>query len=243
MQRLHLSTPLSAGAELALDAARSHYVANVLRLRPGDAIKVFNARDGEWRAIVVQTSRRTVTLKAQDQTATPGPPGEFTLYAAPIRGDRWDTVIEKATELGVAAIQPVLTRRTVVRRINAERLLARATEAAEQCGRMDIPALGPLLSLEDLLTRLSAETPDGPVLWADEGDAGAPALAAHLLSANRRAHGILIGPEGGFAPEERQQLAAHPAIQAVSLGRAILRADTAAYVGLALMRALPVVVR
>ena len=226
--RLHLDQPLAAGAVPALDAAATHYLKAVLRARPGHRLRVFNAQDGEWRARLTRLERHDGTLEIEDQlrppVAEPGP----TLLFAPLKKPRLDWLLEKATELGVARLQPVICRHGVVERSRPERLEQRIIEAVEQSERLSVPAL--LLEIE-LLAAVEAAA-DG-VVMADE--AGGAALLPVLEAQPRAA--LLVGPEGGFAPEERSALRRMTSVFPVSLGPTILRAETAAIMLLACHRA------
>jgi 16S rRNA (uracil1498-N3)-methyltransferase len=225
--RLHLSEPLRAGQEVRLAEGRAHYLVQVLRLRPGAAVRLFNATDGEWSARIERVERRAATLKvaAQERTAQPEPGP--TLVFAPIRRNRLDWLVEKAVELGVARLVPVLTQRTIVRPESTARLQVIAVEAAEQCERLTVPPIEPPRPLFD---RLAAWDAAAPILLADECR-----QAEALPDALRRewADTFLIGPEGGFAPEERERLLGMPGIVPASLGWRILRAETAALYALA----------
>ena len=228
--RLHTPDELTAGARPSLDARAAHYLAKVMRARSGDVVRLFNARDGEWRAELAVAKRdvaATVVARVRAPAAEPGP----VLAIAAIKRAKLELVVEKACELGVARIQPLATARGVVDRINRERLAAIATEAAEQCERLTVPAIGPLGALEAFLAERTAECDGARPLYAALERADAPAFAAAVA-----AHGpgdLLIGPEGGFAAAEHTAAAAAPGVVAVSLGPRILRAETAAITGLA----------
>jgi 16S rRNA (uracil1498-N3)-methyltransferase len=223
--RLFSERPLTAGSRLLLEGAPAHYLAQVLRLGPGDAVDLFDDIGGEWRAEVVAAGKRAVELAVGPLTRPREEVPDLWLCVAPLRRQRFEWVIEKAAELGVRCIVPVLTRRTVADRINPERLRAHMIEAAEQCGRTALPQLGPLTDLPRLL---AAWAPERRLLFADE--TGGPPLSAGLATVPAA---ILIGPEGGFDPAERQMLRDQPFVQAIGLGPRILRADTAAVTALA----------
>jgi 16S rRNA (uracil1498-N3)-methyltransferase len=229
--RLYVEAPLEAGAELGLDRARLHYLGRVLRRRAGERVLVFNGRDGEWRAVLEPAGRNAARLRVAEpvrpQMAEPGP----VLYLAPPKRPRLEWLLEKAVELGVARIVPVLTERTVVKLANRERLRTQMVEAAEQCRRLTLPLLDEPLPLWDAL---AARPPGSPLLMADEAGGGVP-----LLDALRRAPAadFLVGPEGGFAPAEATLLRAKPDTLPVSLGPLILRTETAAILLLACWRA------
>ena len=221
--RLFQDVGLEPGALLPLDARAVHHLAVVLRLRAGDPVHVFNERDGEWAAVLREVGRRSVLLEVVRRHRAPETPHGPSLILAPIRPSRLDWLIEKAVELGVGGVLPVLTERTVVRLGKPQRLQAIAREAAEQCGRLDVPTIAEPVELKHWL---AARDPVDRVLFADEAGEATPILEAP-------AGALLIGPEGGFAPGERAALRAAPGILPVSLGPLILRAETAAIAGLA----------
>lgn len=219
--RLHHAAPLAAGTRVPLDSGRVHQLHHVLRLAPGAAVRLFNAASGEWRATLVRLERRggeaLVEELVRPAAAEPGPH----LAIAPIRASRLDWLIEKAVELGVSALDLVLTRRTVVKPERIDRLQAIAVEAAEQCGRLSVPQLS---SPSPLGVWLEALPRGLPLLVADEAG-GEPAGRA-LADAPEAV--LLVGPEGGFAAEERARLLARPATRPIALGPRILRSETAA---------------
>lgn len=239
--RLHVAADLAAGAEVPLDPAQAHYLRNVMRRGPGDPLRVFNGRHGEWRATIASLGKNKGTLTAEARTRPQTEEADLWLLAAPIKRTAIDFVAAKATELGVSAIQPVFTRRTAVGRVNADRMRANVIEAAEQCERLTVPEVRAARPLADLLAQWPAER---RLLFADETRDGKPIAAALASERDRTAPGagpgpwaILIGPEGGFAPEEMQRLRALPAVLPVSLGARLLRADTAALAALAVWQA------
>ena len=218
--RLFVDQALAEGATLTLDGPPAHYLGTVLRLQAGAEVKLFDDLTGEWLAELVEAGRKrvrvTVARRLRPREAVP----DLWLLFAPIKRGRIDWLVEKATELGVARLAPVLTRRTVVDKLNLERLRAHAIEAAEQCERTALPELEAPAALEKVL----AAWPAGrPLYFADEGG-GAP--LAEAVEPGPAA--ILIGPEGGFTDEERAAIRAVPQARPVSLGPRILRADTAA---------------
>ncbi|MCH8489827.1 MAG: 16S rRNA (uracil(1498)-N(3))-methyltransferase [Oceanicaulis sp.] len=333
--RLFVDAPLSEGAALILERDQAHYLVSVMRRQPGDGVRVFNGRAGEWRAVLASAGKREARLELAERLREQAVPPPLTLYFAPVKKARTDFIVEKATELGARAIIPVLTRRTQAERVRTDRLSALAREAAEQTERLDVPVIGEPVRLESLL---DAWPPDQRLIFCDE-TGGAPMLEALLAvrdeqrfrvsadgqfieaeviaealhhptptlpsrggsgSAPDEAYGadrsigratasgngqsagkseaadtalppppgegrgggrsgpdvppasddseqrntektqhwaILIGPEGGFAPEERERLRGLPGVVPVSLGPRILRADTAAAAALALWQA------
>jgi 16S rRNA (uracil1498-N3)-methyltransferase len=238
--RLYVDAPLKAGAELALDGDRAHYLKQVLRLGPGDAVGLFNGRDGEWRARIEEVARRGVRLRAEAQTRPQAPDADLWLVFAPIKRQRIDLVAEKASELGAAAIWPVFTERTVMTRVNLERLRANAIEAAEQTERLSVPEIREPVTLGELAHRWPKER--RLLLCAEAGDARPIAsVLQEILRERGDAIGpaaILVGPEGGFASAELDALGKLPFVTAVGLGPRILRADTAAVAALACWQAI-----
>jgi 16S rRNA (uracil1498-N3)-methyltransferase len=235
--RLYVDAPLNAGAVLTLDRDQSHYLATVMRQREGDALRLFNGRDGEWTAAITASGRRAVTLTAGVQTREQDSVPDLWLLFAPVKRARLDFLAQKATELGVAVLRPVFTRRTVVSRVNVERLAANVREAAEQCGRLTVPAVQEAQSLDAVLADWPAER---RLVFCDEAGAGEPAIPPLREALEGRARApwaILVGPEGGFDAAERDRLRALPQALRVSLGPRIMRADTAALAALAVWQA------
>ena len=231
--RLFVDASLAAGAQVTLGESHAHQLRSVLRLGEGDDIALFNGRDGEWRARLAVLGKRTVTAVLDDQLRPQAAEPDVWLLFAPIKGPRLDWIVEKAAELGASAIVPVLTRRTVVSRINLERLRAHAVEAAEQCERLTVPPVSAARSLEDVI----AEWPAGRHLYVAAERRGVPPMAT-MIRADGAPAAILIGPEGGFEPAELDRLAQLGFASLVGLGPRILRADTAAAAAMALWQAL-----
>jgi 16S rRNA (uracil1498-N3)-methyltransferase len=227
--RLFVEGALGAGAALTLPPPQSHYLAQVMRRQPGDLVRLFNGRDGEWAARVTSVGKKAVELVPEHVSAPQEDVPDLWLCAAPLKRGRIDWVAEKACELGVARFVPVLTRRTVVDKLNLDRLHAHMVEAAEQCGRTAVPELAEPLSLAALLKAWPAGR---QLIFADE--TGGVPLASLPLQAPAA---ILIGPEGGFEPGEREQIRAVADAVAVTLGPRILRADTAAVAAIAVWQA------
>lgn len=220
--RLYVEHPLGPGQSVPLDKDQAHYLFGVMRLAPGDAVALFNGRDGEFVAEVAEAGKRKGTLVCGDQTKPLQMPPDLWLIFAPIKKARTDFIVEKAAEMGAARIQPVQTEFTNSERIRRDRLQAHAVEAAEQCGGTFVPEVAELTRLD----RLLADWPeDRQIMFCDEALVGA-AEALGTVQGDKWA--ILIGPEGGFSPRERERLHAMPNAYAVSLGPRILRADTAA---------------
>jgi len=232
--RLFVAEDLSVGAEVSLDPGQAHYLRDVMRMSVGDVVRIFNGRDGAWVSEITVLAKKKGTLTVQQQTHEhrnePGP----MLIFAPIKSARLDMLIEKAVELGVATLQPVLTERTQTRRANIERFQAQAVEAAEQCERLTVPDVRDLTTLTELL----ADWPDEVVLWyGDETGNGEAAITAYANAPKTSQHAIIIGPEGGFSPPELDLLRQSSFSKGISLGPRILRAETAAIAALALWQA------
>jgi 16S rRNA (uracil1498-N3)-methyltransferase len=232
-QRLYVDAALAGGATVACTPAQANYLRNVLRLKPGEAILVFNGRDGEWRAALAEAGKRGAALVVGEQTrAQEGGPDLHYLFA-PLKRARLDYMVEKATEMGVARLRPVLTRRTVAERVNLERMRAHAIEAAEQCGILRIPEID---APERLERTLAAWEGARPLVFCDEsGEETCPFTQLARIAPSPVA--VLIGPEGGFDAAERELLASRPFVTRITLGPRILRADTAAVAALALVNA------
>ena len=230
LQRLFVPQRLVQGLEITLERAQSHYVATVLRLQEGDEILLIDGETGEWRAEIMHAHAKAALLRTAAQTRPLETPADLWLCFAPIKRGRIDWMIEKACELGVARVVPVMTQRTIVDRLADERLRQHMIEAAEQCGRTHIPEIAPLARLPALLNAWPTER---RLLFCDE--TGGAALGMVPLDAPAA---ILIGPEGGFTAAERDLLRTHPQTTAVSLGPRVLRADTAAVAALAAWQAL-----
>jgi 16S rRNA (uracil1498-N3)-methyltransferase len=232
--RLYVADSLAAGARAGFTSAQAHYLRDVMRLAPGAAVRLFNGRDGAWLAEVETLAKSGGAAVAKSLIRAQRAEPDLWLVFAPIRGPRQDVLAEKAVELGVSVLQPVLTERTQVRRVNPERLTAQAVEAAEQCERLSIPEIRPLADLSSVL----ASWPSERRLWyGDERGNGAAALAAFSAAGRGGAHAVLVGPEGGFSPRELDVLAAASFSSGVGLGPRILRAETAAIAALTLWQA------
>jgi len=229
--RLFVDHPLGEGAEVVLDSAQANYLINVMRLKAGDAVRCFDDRTGEWGAEIASTGKRDARLRMVTHLGEREPVPDLWLIAAPIKRQRVDWMAEKACELGVDRFRPVLTRRSVVDKLNLERLRAHMIEAAEQCGRTALPALDEPVKLAQLLKDWPA---DRTLVFADE-TGGVPLFEAAAARPGPAA--ILIGPEGGFDPAEREAIRALPQAVGISLGPRILRAETAALASVSLWMA------
>lgn len=230
--RLFVEAELGSGAAVPASPQQAHYLLHVMRAHTGDRIRIFNGRDGEWLARIAESSRRACVLACERQTAPQTTGDDLWLVFAPIKKTPADYLAQKATELGISVLQPVATRRTVVRRVNIERMRANAIEAAEQSGRLSVPEIRATVPLEQLLAQWPAER---ALLFCDE--AGAPPIRDALARESRASWAVLTGPEGGFDKTERQSVRAVPSAVPVSLGKRILRADTAALAALAILQA------
>ncbi len=230
--RLFVENALAAGATLALEGPRAHYLANVMRARPGERVRLFNGRDGEWVATIAGLGKRAVTL-ALAECLRPQPPApDLILLVAALKRDALDLVARAATELGVGSIRPVFTARTNAGRVGTARLAAIATEAAEQCGRCDIPEIA---APQPLATLLDAWPSGRNLVLADESGTAPPALCT--LAGLAPPVAVLVGPEGGFSGGELDALRRRAFVTAVGLGPNILRAETAVIAALALVQA------
>ncbi len=237
--RLYVDAPLAEGTSVALARPQANYLGNVLRLKTGDGVLVFNGRDGEWRATLASPGKRSPALAVGDQTRPQTGALDLHYLFAPLKHARLDYMAQKAVEMGASRLQPVLTRHAQVARVNLERMRANAIEAAEQCGILTLPEIGAPLPFD----RFIAERDPARLLVFCDEDAEVKdpvAALAAVRPADRAAAmplAVLIGPEGGFAPPERAALLELPNVARLALGPRILRADTAAVAALALVAA------
>ena len=235
--RLFVRPDLAAEARLPLDRGQANYLGNVLRLKPGAPVLVFNGRDGEWQAELAQAGRRDLALVVGRQARPQSAPTDIHYLFAPLKHARLDYMVQKAVEMGVSRLQPVTTRHTQSARINLERMEANAIEAAEQCGILTLPEVGDLIGLDDML---AGRDPTRLLVFCDEdAEVTDPvaALAAFRPASGRLPVDVLIGPEGGFAESERAMLLKVSRAVRLSLGPRILRADTAAIAALTVVQA------
>jgi 16S rRNA (uracil1498-N3)-methyltransferase len=228
--RLFVEAPLGPGAAIVLLPDQAHYLFNVMRAGLGAPVAVFNGRDGEWVAEVTGTAKRGGELTCRAAGQPQRRPPDLWLFFAPIKKARTDFIVEKATELGCARIQPVLTRYTSAERLRLDRLQAHAVEAAEQCGETYVPDVVSPIKLASLIETWD---PARQLMFCDETRCAGPAAAA-LGSRTPGPWAILVGPEGGFAPDEAQSIRSLPEALPVTLGPRVLRADTAAVAAIAL---------
>jgi len=230
--RLHVDAPLAAGGRVVLSPAQAHRLRVVLRLAVGDVISLFNAGDGEWRARIVALAHGEGSVAVGALLRPPSDEGDLWLVFAPVK--RLELLVEKATELGASALVPVVTARTQIARLNPARLAATACAAAEQSERLSVPEIREALPL----ARLLAAWPSGRRLILCDETGLAPPIAAALASVAAGPKAVLIGPEGGFAESELDALRNLPFVSPVSLGPRVLRSETAALAGLAVVQAL-----
>lgn len=230
--RLHLDLEIAAGREAELPREQAHYLTGVLRLSPGDPVSVFNTRDGEWLAYLASVSKKGASLRFEKRMADVQPPPDVDYVFAPLKHARLDYVVQKATELGVRRLRPVITQRTIAERVNLDRMRANVIEAAEQCNLVFVPEVFEPVKLPKIL----ADWDEGRALiYCDETAAIASPLEA--LKPLTAPAAVLIGPEGGFTPEEKALLTSLSHVTAISLGPRIMRADTAAVAALTLVQA------
>lgn len=232
-QRLFVERALAPGDQFAPPPEALNYLLNVLRLREGDAILLFNGRDGEFLAHLTETTRRSAALRVERLLRPQTPRADLDYCFAPLKQARLDYMAQKATEMGAGRLVPVVTRRTQVRRVNSARLRANAVEAAEQCGLLALPEVAEAVELPAFLAAFPA---DRLLVFCDED---APIADPHAALAGRQGRGasLLVGPEGGFDDAERAAIARAPTLVRLSLGPRVLRADTAAVAALALFQA------
>lgn len=232
--RLFVDKPLHAHARILPDTGQNHYLLHVMRARAGDRVLLFNGRDGEWRVRIADVSRRECALVCETQIRAQQGSPDIWLAFAPVKKTPGEYLTQKATELGVAAMIPVITERTVARRVNVDRLRVNAIEAAEQSERLTVPEIREA----QLLPGLLEDWPAGRgLIFCDEAGDAPPIAEALAASGPRAGWGVLTGPEGGFAPSERDRIRAHASVIPVTLGPRVMRADTAALAALAVWQA------
>lgn len=227
--RLYVDADLSKGQAVAMSRDQAHYLFGVMRLKEGALVALFNGRDGEFQAEVTVANKRNAVLTCLEQSKPLRMPPDLWLLFAPIKKARTDFIVEKAAEMGAARICPVSTEFTQSERLKQDRLQAHAIEAAEQCGGTFVPEVAPLQKLDTVLAHWPEER---KLLFCDETRVGE--AASDLAELGGGPWAILIGPEGGFSPNEVQKLRHKKGVYSISLGPRILRADTAAVAALAL---------
>lgn len=233
LQRLFVTSKLEPGAPVALSKDQAHYLGNVLRLKLGDKFLLFNGKDGEWLAELDAFSKKEAQARLDHQTRPQGEGPDLHYLFAPLKRARLDYMVQKATELGVSALRPVITRHTVAGRVKPARLLANAIEAAEQCGISRVPTI---MEPETLTKLLGTWDEKRLLIFADESAPHASPLES-LKTCRPGPLAVLVGPEGGFERDERAALLEKPFVHPISLGPRLMRADTAAVAALALVNA------
>ncbi|QFT33793.1 Ribosomal RNA small subunit methyltransferase E [Labrenzia sp. THAF82] len=239
MQRLFLRHILADGARIEADRGQANYLMNVLRLKDGDYVLVFNGSDGEWLAKISSNSRRDCALQLMERTRDQTERNDLMYMFAPLKHARLDYMVQKAVEMGAGSLKPVMTQHTQASRVNLERMEANVIEAAEQCGVLSIPEVLAPQPLKDVLDVWSQAQPGRKLLFCDEGEGTDNPLMtlAQLKEAGPNPLAVLVGPEGGFSDEERQELRAMEFVVPIPLGPRILRADTAAVAALTVIQA------
>ncbi len=231
--RLYIDAAISANVPLPLNTEQWHYLRNVMRLNDGDNIMIFNGHDGEWFGCLIFETKKRLLISPIKQTK-PQPPKPQLVYAfAPLKKGRIDYMVQKATELGTGILQPIITDYTVNHKIKPQKLIANAIEAAEQCTMLNIPTINPIIKFTDFIDSFSQTH---KIIFCDEKQASSsPINIISTLKGNKIC--VLIGPEGGFSPSEREQLYSAKNTIPISLGSRIMRADTAAISALTLVQA------
>lgn len=245
--RLYVDAPLKQGGDIALDRDQANYLLNVLRLKRGDRVLLFNGQEGEWRTTLTGSGKRALAATVDEQLRPQPPAHDLHFLFAPLKHARLDYLVQKAVEMGASRLQPVTTQHTQVTRINLERMKANTIEAAEQCGILALPEVAEPVALQHVVRADTARL----LVFCDEAadlknpisalEAARPAPSALLPAETVRAPApmaVLVGPEGGFSEEEREALLQRPNVARLSLGPRILRADTAAVAALALVQAI-----
>jgi 16S rRNA (uracil1498-N3)-methyltransferase len=231
--RLYVDAPLRETAIVALERSQAHYLTAVMRLKSGAGVLVFNGRDGEWQA-AIQAEKRTAVLQIGMQTRPQTVPGDLHYLFAPLKSARLDYMVQKAVEMGASRLHPVLTRHGQVARVNIARMRANAIEAAEQCGILTLPDIA---EPDALMRIVGGLEPQRHLIFCDEDAEVSDPLNALAKVPRQTPLAVLIGPEGGFAADERAALLRLPNVVRLALGPRILRADTAAVAALALVQA------
>jgi 16S rRNA (uracil1498-N3)-methyltransferase len=233
--RVHLDCPLAAGLVVSFDRGQANYLQNVLRLGHEDELLLFNGRDGEWQARLAVAGKRALTAVVVARMRQQPRPSDLHFLFAPLKRVRLDYLVQKAVEMGASRLQPMITRHTQVARVNVDRMRANVIEAVQQCGILSLPEVADPVAFKDVIGQVDA---DRLLVFCDE-DAEVKDPVAALAAAARAGLplAVLIGPEGGFAEEERKALLDRPNVVRIALGPRILRADTAAVAALALVQA------
>jgi 16S rRNA (uracil1498-N3)-methyltransferase len=230
--RLHLDAALSTNAEIALEREQGHYLVNVLRHGAGDPVQVFNSNDGEWLAYITEAAKKSVRIRIEKKLSEATPPPDIDYIFAPIKHQRLDYLVQKATELGARRLRPIITARTIAERVNLDRMRANVIEAAEQCNLVFLPEVFEPQKFDAVL---KAWNPSRRLIFCDETATVSDPLQA--LEGLKPPLAICVGPEGGFTEDERKHLKSLPFVTAIKLGPRIMRADTVAIAALALVQA------
>jgi len=232
--RLYVNAPLAGAREVVLTREQANYLLNVLRLNRGDVLQVFNGSDGEWQARLTGAGKKALTAELGARLREQPPPGDLHFLFAPLKHARLDYLVQKAVEMGASRLQPVITRHTQVARVNLERMRANVIEAAQQCGILNLPEVAEPVAFERMLQ--DAE-PGRLLVFCDERAAVKDPMAVLAAARADQSLAVLIGPEGGFAEQERAALLRFPHVARIALGPRILRADTAGVAALTLVQA------
>ncbi|MDB2414648.1 16S rRNA (uracil(1498)-N(3))-methyltransferase [Rickettsiales bacterium] len=227
--RLYIDQPLADGLHLELNKDQAHYLTRVMRKNTGDNLKLFNGKDGEWLCQIIDVGKKSCNVKIISQTAKQKTEPDIWLCFAPVKNSPINFIIQKATELGVSALQPIYTNRTVINRVNTQRMEAIAIEAAEQSERNTIPLINQPVKLEEILKNWDESR---NIILCDESGGGAPANKALSKMPKNQPYAIFIGPEGGFTQTEFEIFRSKPYVTSIGMGPRILRADTAALAAL-----------
>lgn len=236
MQRLYVEQDLSAGVALPVERAHANYLLNVLRLKDGANILVFNGRDGEWRAEIRELGRKACALVPVERTREQQAAPDLVYLFAPLKQARLDYMAQKAVEMGAGVLKPVITRHTQTDRIRLDKMRLNAIEACEQCGVLAIPQVADAEPLARVIAQWEQTHPGRRLIFCDEGEESQNPLPV-LQGLERGPLAVLIGPEGGFSEDERDLLRAQDFVTPIPLGPRVLRADTAAVAALAVVQA------
>ena len=232
-QRLFVTEELNSGRCLGIERTQANYLLNVLRIKDGSQVRIFNGRDGEWLAEAKVENRKSCHLTVKNQTRAQSAPPRFHCLFAPLKQARLDYVVQKAVEMGASHIRPVITQHTQIRKPNEKRMRANAIEAAEQCGILYVPDIGTPLSVNEIQTRYDDRF---TIVLCDEAGSSAGNLS-RLKAKKDLEIALLVGPEGGFSDNERNDILQLPNVVALNLGPRVLRADTAAVAAMAVIQA------
>jgi 16S rRNA (uracil1498-N3)-methyltransferase len=232
--RVYLDIPLAGGQEVSFDRAQANYLQNVLRLKHGDEVFLFNGRDGEWLASLAGSGKKTLTAAVGERLRAQPQASDRHFLFAPLKHARLDYLVQKAVEMGASRLQPVITRHTQVARVNLDRMRGNVIEAAQQCGILSVPEVAEPVTFNTMMGQIEAER---LIVFCDEDAEVKDPVAALAAAHAHRPVAVLVGPEGGFAEDERAALLKRPNVVRIALGPRILRADTAAVAALALVQA------